>query len=167
MKIYTVGEKYLCACSFSFFGCLYILDLALVFMFLYIFSSGIRYICITLQWKKLIARLDLLSAALRKPDLWDDPTYASRISREHGELLNRIKDVNSYEQELIEHVDLIKLAREENDEELELVGSLREMHIFFLIILLLLFEPLHVFFGVLNDFVIDIVVAGIEVITSN
>lgn len=92
-------------------------------MILYIFSSGIRYICITLQWKKLIARLDLLSAALRKPDLWDDPTYASRISREHGELLNRIKDVNSYEQELVEHVDLIKLAREENDEELELVGS--------------------------------------------
>lgn len=47
--------------------------------------------CITLQWKKLIARLDLLSAALRKLDLWDDPAYASRISREHGELLNKTK----------------------------------------------------------------------------
>lgn len=41
------------------------------------------------------------------------------------------------------------------------------MDIFFPIILLLLFEPLHVFFGVLNDFVIDIVVADIEEITSN
>ncbi|XP_074571414.1 peptide chain release factor PrfB2, chloroplastic [Curcuma longa] len=83
-------------------------------------AQSVQLIKKRLQWKKLIARLDLLSAALRKPDLWDDPTYASRISREHGELLNRIKDVNSYEQELLEHVDLIKLAREENDEELEL-----------------------------------------------
>ncbi|KAG6483976.1 peptide chain release factor PrfB2, chloroplastic-like [Zingiber officinale] len=83
-------------------------------------AQSVQLVKKRLQWKKLIARLDLLSAALRKPDLWDDPTYASRISREHGELLNRIKDVNSYEQELLEHVDLIKLAREENDEELEL-----------------------------------------------
>ncbi|RWW23649.1 hypothetical protein BHE74_00003492 [Ensete ventricosum] len=71
------------------------------------------------QWRKLIVRLDQMSAALNKPDLWDDPVSAGRISREHGELLSKMKEVNGYEQELLEHIDLMKLAREENDEELE------------------------------------------------
>ncbi|XP_019418029.1 PREDICTED: peptide chain release factor PrfB2, chloroplastic isoform X1 [Lupinus angustifolius] len=72
-----------------------------------------------LQWKKLKVRLDLLSAQLAKPDLWDDPVHAGKISREHGSLLGKVKEVNAMEQELIEHIDMIKLAREENDEELE------------------------------------------------
>ncbi|CAL0302323.1 unnamed protein product [Lupinus luteus] len=72
-----------------------------------------------LQWKKLKVRLDLLSAQLSKPDLWDDPVHAGKISREHGSLLGKVKEVNALEQELIEHIDMIKLAREENDEELE------------------------------------------------
>ncbi|KAF1891916.1 hypothetical protein Lal_00036263 [Lupinus albus] len=72
-----------------------------------------------LQWKKLKVRLDLLSAQLTKPDLWDDPVHAGKISREHGSLLGKVKEVNALEQELIEHIDMIKLAREENDEELE------------------------------------------------
>ncbi|XP_019418030.1 PREDICTED: peptide chain release factor PrfB2, chloroplastic isoform X2 [Lupinus angustifolius] len=71
------------------------------------------------QWKKLKVRLDLLSAQLAKPDLWDDPVHAGKISREHGSLLGKVKEVNAMEQELIEHIDMIKLAREENDEELE------------------------------------------------
>ena len=64
----------------------------------------------------------MLSAQLNKPDLWDDPVHAGQISREHGSLLGKMKEVNALEQELLEHIDMIKLAREENDAELESVG---------------------------------------------
>ena len=65
----------------------------------------------------------MLSVELNKPNLWDDPVHAGKISREHGSLMGKVKEVKAYEQELLEHVDMIKLAREENDAELESVGS--------------------------------------------
>lgn len=68
-------------------------------------------------------RLDLLSAQLNKEDLWDDPVRAGKINREHGSLLGKMKEVNGLERELLDHIELIKLAREENDSELELVGT--------------------------------------------
>lgn len=64
----------------------------------------------------------MLSAQLNKADLWDDPVHAGKISREHGSLMNKIEDVMAIEQELVEHIDMIKLAREENDPELESVS---------------------------------------------
>ena len=64
----------------------------------------------------------MLSAELNKPDLWEDPVHAARISREHGSLLGKMKEVNALEQELLDHIDMIKLAREEDDADLELVG---------------------------------------------
>ncbi|BAT86117.1 Peptide chain release factor [Vigna angularis] len=73
-----------------------------------------------LQWEKLKVRLDMLSFQLGKEDLWDDPVRAGKISREHGSLLGKMKEVNALEQELLEHIDMIKLAREENDADLEL-----------------------------------------------
>jgi hypothetical protein len=75
------------------------------------------------QWKKLVVRLDLLSMQLNKPDIWDDPVHAGRISREHGSLMGKMKEVRAFERELLEHIDMIKLAREENDAELESVGT--------------------------------------------
>ncbi|KAL2345617.1 hypothetical protein Fmac_006902 [Flemingia macrophylla] len=72
-----------------------------------------------LQWSKLKVRLDMLSAQVNREDLWDDPVRAGQISREHGSLLGKMKEVNALEQELLEHVDMIKLAREENDADLE------------------------------------------------
>ncbi|XP_014496086.1 peptide chain release factor PrfB2, chloroplastic [Vigna radiata var. radiata] len=72
-----------------------------------------------LQWEKLKVRLDMLSFQLGKEDLWDDPVRAGKISREHGSLLGKMKEVNALEQELLEHIDMIKLAREENDADLE------------------------------------------------
>lgn len=72
-----------------------------------------------LQWKKLVVRLDVLSAQLNKPDLWDNPVHAGKISREHGMLMGKMKGVKNLEQELLEHIDMVKLAREENDPELE------------------------------------------------
>ncbi|TXG65318.1 hypothetical protein EZV62_006593 [Acer yangbiense] len=68
-----------------------------------------------------MVRLNLLYVELNKPDLWDDPVHARRISREHGLLMGKMKEVKAFEQELLEHIDMIKLAQEENDTELESV----------------------------------------------
>lgn len=65
-------------------------------------------------------RLELLSTQLNKPDLWDDPQHAGKISREHGRLMAKMREVMGFEQELLEHIDMIKLAREESDADLEL-----------------------------------------------
>lgn len=83
-------------------------------------AQSIHLIKRRLQWKKLKVRLDLLSAQLNKEDLWDDPVRAGKINREHGSLLGKMKEVNGLERELLDHIELIKLAREENDSELEL-----------------------------------------------
>lgn len=82
-------------------------------------AQSIHLIKKRLQWKKLLVRLDMLSVELNKPDLWNDPVHAGKISREHGSLMGKMKEVKAFEQELLEHVDMIKLAREENDVELE------------------------------------------------
>ena len=60
---------------------------------------------------------------LKKPDLWEDLVFAGRVSREQGELMGKIKPVNQFEQELIEHIEMLRLAREENDNELEMVST--------------------------------------------
>lgn len=82
-------------------------------------SQSIQVVKRRLQWKKLMVRLDLLSAELNKPDLWGDPVHAGKISREHGSLMAKMKEVIAFERELLEHIDMIKLAREEDDTELE------------------------------------------------
>lgn len=64
-----------------------------------------------------------MALVLERPDLWDDPVFAGRVSREHGELMGKIKSVNQFEQELIEHIEMLRLAREENDNELETVST--------------------------------------------
>lgn len=85
-------------------------------------AHSIHLIKKRLQWKKLVVRLGLLSSQLDKPDLWDDPVRAGRISREHSSLMGKMKEVKAFEQQLLEHIDMIKLAREENDADLESVG---------------------------------------------
>lgn len=82
-------------------------------------AQSIHLIKKRLQWKKLMVRLDLLSAEVNKPDLWNDPVHAGKISREHGSLTGKMKEVKAFERELLEHIDMVKLAREENDGELE------------------------------------------------
>lgn len=82
-------------------------------------ARSIHVIKRRLQWKSLIVRLEMLSAQLDKPDLWDDPVRAGKISREHGSLMSRMKEVKAFEQELLEHIDMIKLAREEDDADLQ------------------------------------------------
>ena len=75
------------------------------------------------QWGWILERTKQLAVVLEKPDLWDDPVFAGRVSREHGELMGKIKSVNQFEQELIEHIEMLRLAREENDNELEMVST--------------------------------------------
>ncbi|XP_022159817.1 peptide chain release factor PrfB2, chloroplastic isoform X2 [Momordica charantia] len=82
-------------------------------------AQSIHLIKRRLQWKKLMMRLELLSVELNKANLWDDPAHAGKISREHGSIMGKIKEVNAFERELLEHIDMIRLAREENDTELE------------------------------------------------
>ncbi|CAE5960409.1 unnamed protein product [Arabidopsis arenosa] len=82
-------------------------------------SQSIQVIKRRLQWKKLLVRLKVLSAELNKPDLWNDPIHAGKISREHGSLTGKMKGVMTFERELLEHIDMLKLAKEENDTELE------------------------------------------------
>ncbi|KAI4304257.1 hypothetical protein MLD38_039798 [Melastoma candidum] len=72
-----------------------------------------------LKWKEMLVRLNLLSAQLDRPDIWDDPMHAGKISREYGSLMAKMKEVVAWERQLLEHIDMIKLAREENDSELE------------------------------------------------
>ncbi|GAA0138238.1 translation release factor [Lithospermum erythrorhizon] len=76
------------------------------------------YFC-WVQWERLLSRVEVLSLELNKPDLWDDPVRAGKISREHGSLMGRMKEVKAFERELLEHIDMLKLAQEENDQELE------------------------------------------------
>ncbi|CAL9238592.1 unnamed protein product [Arabidopsis halleri] len=82
-------------------------------------SQSIQVIKRRLQWKKLLVRLNVLSAELNKPDLWNDPIHAGKISREHGSLTGKMKGVMTFERELLEHIDMLKLAKEEDDSELE------------------------------------------------
>lgn len=82
-------------------------------------AQSIHLIKKRLRWKRLLQRVETLSEQLNKPDLWEDPVHAGKISREHGSLMGKLKEVNSFEQELFEYIDMIKLAREDNDSELE------------------------------------------------
>lgn len=69
-----------------------------------------------------------MSVVLEKPDLWEDPVFAGKVSREQGELMGKIKSVNQFEQQLMEHIDMLRLAREEGDNELETVNTLLLLH---------------------------------------
>lgn len=84
-----------------------------------VIAQSIQLIKKRMQWKNVISRLEQLNIELNRPDLWDDPHKAGRLSREHGSLTGKIKAVNEMEAELIEHVDMMELAHEENDSELE------------------------------------------------
>lgn len=82
-------------------------------------AQSIRLIKKRLKWKWLLERSKQLSVVLEKPDLWEDPVFAGKVSREQGELMGKIKSVNQFEQQLMEHIDMLRLAREEGDNELE------------------------------------------------
>ncbi|KAL6644940.1 hypothetical protein ACP70R_016548 [Stipagrostis hirtigluma subsp. patula] len=83
-------------------------------------AQSIKLIKKRLKWGWILERTKQLAVVLDRPDLWDDPVFAGKVSREHGELMGKIKSVNQFEQELIEHIEMLRMAREENDNELEM-----------------------------------------------
>ncbi|RAL51862.1 hypothetical protein DM860_010580 [Cuscuta australis] len=83
-------------------------------------ALSIQLIKKRLKWRKLLDRIEVLSAELNKPDIWEDAVKAGKLSREHGFLTGKMEEVRAFEQELLEHIDMIKLAQEENDKDLEL-----------------------------------------------
>ncbi|CAD6203327.1 unnamed protein product [Miscanthus lutarioriparius] len=83
-------------------------------------AQSVKLIKKRLKWGWILERTKQLSVVLERPDLWEDPVFAGRVSREQGELMGKIKSVNQFEQELIEHIEMLRLAREENDHELEM-----------------------------------------------
>lgn len=82
-------------------------------------AQSIQLMKVRLQWKKVLFRLEQLKIELNRPDLWDDPIKAGQLSREHGSLAGKVKSVQDMEAELIDHIDLLELAQEENDRELQ------------------------------------------------
>ncbi|CAD6242032.1 unnamed protein product [Miscanthus lutarioriparius] len=83
-------------------------------------AQSVKLIKKRLKWGWILDRTKQLAVVLERPDLWEDPVFAGRVSREQGELMGKIKSVNQFEQELIEHIEMLRLAREENDNELEM-----------------------------------------------
>ncbi|KAG9441755.1 hypothetical protein H6P81_017609 [Aristolochia fimbriata] len=83
-------------------------------------ALSIQVIKKRLKWPNLVLRAEHLSSEVTRSDIWENPDYAGKVSRDHGICMGKIKEVNGLEQELIEHVELLKLARDEGDSELEL-----------------------------------------------
>ncbi|XP_047960659.1 peptide chain release factor PrfB2, chloroplastic isoform X2 [Salvia hispanica] len=55
-------------------------------------AQSIHLIKKRLRWKKLISKLEVLSKELDEPDLWDNPSHAGKISREHGSVMGKMKE---------------------------------------------------------------------------
>jgi peptide chain release factor 2 len=72
----------------------------------------------------LLSRLKQLDTELLKPDLWNDPSSASKLSRERGRLAGRVSAVKDMESELMEHIGMAELAREERDSQVEAVSCI-------------------------------------------
>lgn len=87
-------------------------------------AYGFKVACV-LQWQEMLVRLKRLDKVLENPDLWQDPDWASKHSRERGSVASRLKTVRQLEVELAEHVGLAELAHDENDFNVEAVRSPR------------------------------------------
>jgi hypothetical protein len=72
----------------------------------------------------LLSRLKQLDAELLKLDLWNDPSSASKLSRERGRLAGRVNAVKDMEFELMEQIGMAELAREERDSQVEAVSCI-------------------------------------------
>ncbi|CAM6106204.1 unnamed protein product [Calypogeia fissa] len=82
-------------------------------------ARSIQLVKTRMEWTRLLSRLRQLDQDLLKPDLWDNPSSASKISRERGGLAGRIQAVKDMESELVEQIGMAELAREEKDKQVE------------------------------------------------
>jgi len=84
-----------------------------------------------IDWDSAHRRLEELNARVESPGVWNTPDLAQTLMRERQNLLDSIEGYKSYEVELSDNVELIKLGEIENDIEvieeaeknLKLLGS--------------------------------------------
>ena len=59
-----------------------------------------------------------LSVQMEKPDFWDHPEMAARVSREKAALLKKVEPWEALRRESSDNLELANLAKEEKDEEI-------------------------------------------------
>ncbi|MEE8219376.1 MAG: peptide chain release factor 2 [bacterium] len=70
------------------------------------------------------ARLAELDKAIARPDLWDDPERAQRLTRERAHVSDLVSSWDELAREVDETAELVALAAEEPEEDRELVAQL-------------------------------------------
>ncbi|MGI9400117.1 MAG: peptide chain release factor 2 [Rhizobiaceae bacterium] len=83
-----------------------------------------------LDWDVANRKLEELNQKAEDPDIWNDPAQAQKLMRERQHLEKNISAIRSIEGELADHVGLIELGEEENDEAIveEAEAALKELH---------------------------------------
>jgi len=62
-------------------------------------------------------RLEEVSRELENPDIWNDPERAQSLGRERAQLDNIVGTLDRVGQSLVDNIELLEMAAEENDEE--------------------------------------------------
>jgi peptide chain release factor 2 len=75
-----------------------------------------------LDWDRALRRLDELNARVEDAALWNDPRAAQLVMRERRQLDDAIGATKAIQRDLDETVELVELAEEEGDAELEKEG---------------------------------------------
>jgi peptide chain release factor 2 len=75
-----------------------------------------------LDWDRALRRLDELNARVEDAALWNDPKAAQLVMRERRQLDDAIGATKDIQRDLDETVELVELAEEEGDAELEKEG---------------------------------------------
>lgn len=77
-----------------------------------------------------MARLKGLEAELERSNIWDDPVAAAKCLRERGSLVAKVQSLREIEAQLVEQVEMAELAHEDNDSQMQAVGSHHTSSIF-------------------------------------
>ncbi|KAJ7567732.1 hypothetical protein O6H91_01G004300 [Diphasiastrum complanatum] len=83
-------------------------------------ARSLQLIKARLRWKEVLSQLQKLEMELERPDLWQDPQRATTCSQECGSLSAKVEEIKGIERQLLEHVGMAELAREENDTQIEI-----------------------------------------------
>jgi len=70
-----------------------------------------------LGWETAAHRLEEFDARMEDPTLWDDPTYAQKLTKDRQALVSAMDTYSALKQELEDQVELIELGEMEDDAE--------------------------------------------------
>jgi peptide chain release factor 2 len=85
-------------------------------------NAALSLLRTSLDWDRALRRLDELNARVEDPTLWDDQKKAQEVMRERTRLDSAIGATRSIESEMNDTVELIEMAEEEGDAEMENEG---------------------------------------------